>query len=86
MFAKKVFFYEVSPKMDKGQQQIISSTLPIFLIICLWAGFCDFRLDKDKYPDGYPFDADDINFPIEVKKNLENIYKVNPRKIDSISK
>jgi len=27
-------------------------------------GFCDFRLDKEKYPDGYPFDADDINFPI----------------------
>jgi sodium/potassium-transporting ATPase subunit alpha len=28
-------------------------------------GFCDFRLDKEKYPDGYPFDADDINFPVE---------------------
>ena len=22
------------------------------------------RLEKEKYPDGFPFDADDINFPI----------------------
>jgi sodium/potassium-transporting ATPase subunit alpha len=28
-------------------------------------GFCDYDMPKDKYPEGYPFDADDINFPIE---------------------
>jgi sodium/potassium-transporting ATPase subunit alpha len=28
-------------------------------------GFCDLMLDPEKYPEGYPFDADDINFPID---------------------
>merc|ERR1712033_31094 len=28
-------------------------------------GFCDFMLPADKYPVGYPFDADDVNFPCE---------------------
>ena len=28
-------------------------------------GFCDFKLDAEKFPEGYPFDADDVNFPIE---------------------
>ena len=28
-------------------------------------GFCDFILPLDKYPRGYPFDADDCNFPVE---------------------
>ncbi len=28
-------------------------------------GFCDFMLDEEQYPNGYPFDADDPNFPIE---------------------
>merc|ERR1711970_1604030 len=28
-------------------------------------GFCDFMLPADKYPVGYPFDADDVNFPLE---------------------
>merc|ERR1719193_2179578 len=28
-------------------------------------GFCDYMLPADKYPDGYPFDADDVNFPLE---------------------
>merc|ERR1712001_448118 len=28
-------------------------------------GFCDFMLPADKYPSGYPFDADDVNFPLE---------------------
>ena len=28
-------------------------------------GFCDFLLDEEQYPQGYPFDADDVNFPIE---------------------
>merc|ERR1711887_140204 len=28
-------------------------------------GFCDFMLPADKYPNGYPFDADEMNFPLE---------------------
>merc|ERR1712158_236282 len=28
-------------------------------------GFCDYMLPADKYPTGYPFDADDVNFPLE---------------------
>merc|ERR1739844_203561 len=28
-------------------------------------GFCDYMLPLSKYPSGYPFDADDVNFPLE---------------------
>merc|ERR1711874_312758 len=28
-------------------------------------GFCDFMLPADKYPAGYPYDADEENFPLE---------------------
>merc|ERR1719430_2601520 len=28
-------------------------------------GFCDFMLPADKYPIGYPFDADEANFPLD---------------------
>merc|ERR1712198_584048 len=28
-------------------------------------GFCDYMLPADKFPVGYPFDADDVNFPCE---------------------
>merc|ERR1719309_1570696 len=28
-------------------------------------GFCDFMLPSDKYPAGYPFDADEANFPLD---------------------
>merc|ERR1711962_942784 len=28
-------------------------------------GFCDYVLPADKYPVGYPFDADESNFPLE---------------------
>merc|ERR1739838_406411 len=28
-------------------------------------GFCDFMLPADKYPSGYPFDPDEMNFPLE---------------------
>merc|ERR1712227_819433 len=28
-------------------------------------GFCDYMLPADKYPAGYPYDADEENFPIE---------------------
>merc|ERR1712184_190932 len=28
-------------------------------------GFCDFMLPEDKYPAGYPYDADEENFPLD---------------------
>ena len=28
-------------------------------------GFCDFRLDSNKFPRGFKFDSDDPNFPLE---------------------
>merc|ERR1712123_116811 len=28
-------------------------------------GFCDFQLPADKYPKGYPYDADEANFPLD---------------------
>ena len=28
-------------------------------------GFCDFILPLDKFPRGYPFDADETNFPVD---------------------
>merc|ERR1719433_1734269 len=28
-------------------------------------GFCDYMLDEEKYPQGYPFDAEEANFPLE---------------------
>jgi len=52
-------------------------------------GFCDFRLDKDKYPDGYPFDADDINFPIEGLRFVGLMSMIDPPRAavpDAVSK
>ena len=28
-------------------------------------GFCDFYLDEEKFPSGFPFDGEDVNFPLE---------------------
>ena len=28
-------------------------------------GFCDFMLSSDNFPEGFPFDGDDVNFPLE---------------------
>ena len=28
-------------------------------------GFCDYRLDDQKFPEGFAFDADEVNFPID---------------------
>ena len=32
---------------------------------CALAGFCDYFLPLDQYPVGYPFDADEENFPLD---------------------
>jgi sodium/potassium-transporting ATPase subunit alpha len=28
-------------------------------------GFCDFMLPSDKYPSGFKYDADEVNFPVD---------------------
>jgi len=28
-------------------------------------GFCDFYLNKDQFPSGFPFDGEEVNFPLE---------------------
>ena len=28
-------------------------------------GFCDFYLDAEQYPSGFPFDGEEVNFPLE---------------------
>jgi len=52
-------------------------------------GFCDLRLDINKYPDGFPFDADDINFPIEGLKFVGLMSMIDPPRAavpDAVSK
>ena len=41
-------------------------------------GFCDYKLPSTNYPPGYPFDADECNFPLNNLRFLgiyTNIYK-----------
>src|SRR2546429_327361 len=41
-------------------------------------GFCDFDLPLDEYPDGYKFDSDDPNFPLEGLRFVGLISMVDP--------
>jgi sodium/potassium-transporting ATPase subunit alpha len=41
-------------------------------------GFCDFMLDEKEYPYGYPFDADDPNFPIDGLRFVGLISMIDP--------
>merc|ERR1712214_188846 len=41
-------------------------------------GFCDYMLPADKYPNGYPFDADDVNFPLEGLRFVGLISMIDP--------
>lgn len=41
-------------------------------------GFCDLKLPADKYPPGYPFDADDVNFPLENMRFIGLISMIDP--------
>ena len=52
-------------------------------------GFCDTMLDKDKFPEGYPFDADDINFPIDGLRFVGLMSMIDPPRAavpDAVSK
>ena len=33
-------------------------------------GFCDFKLNEKEYPEGFAFDAEDTNFPLEGLRYL----------------
>merc|ERR1712115_480806 len=41
-------------------------------------GFCDFMLPKDKYPAGYPYDADEENFPLEGLRFMGLMSMIDP--------
>merc|ERR1712027_207839 len=52
-------------------------------------GFCDFMLPADKYPVGYPFDADDVNFPVEGLRFVGLMSMIDPPRAavpDAVSK
>ncbi|KAH7951896.1 hypothetical protein HPB52_015020 [Rhipicephalus sanguineus] len=41
-------------------------------------GFCDYKLPTDKYPPGYPFDADEQNFPLTGLRFLGLVSMIDP--------
>merc|ERR1719174_1553817 len=41
-------------------------------------GFCDLRLPADEYPEGYPFDCDDPNFPLDGLRFVGLISMIDP--------
>merc|ERR1719384_1850601 len=52
-------------------------------------GFCDFALPEDKYPVGYPFDAEDVNFPLEGLRFVGLMSMIDPPRAavpDAVSK
>jgi len=52
-------------------------------------GFCDFTLPADKYPQGYPFDADEANFPLEGLRFVGLMSMIDPPRAavpDAVSK
>ena len=52
-------------------------------------GFCDLVLDKEKYPEGFPFDADEQNFPLEGLRFVGLMSLIDPPRAavpDAVSK
>ncbi|GFS90914.1 hypothetical protein NPIL_673221 [Nephila pilipes] len=41
-------------------------------------GFCDYIMPPDQYPSGYPFDADEQNFPIDGLRFLGLVSMIDP--------
>ncbi|RWR98554.1 sodium/potassium ATPase alpha subunit-like protein, partial [Dinothrombium tinctorium] len=41
-------------------------------------GFSDFKLPADKFPPGYPFDSDEINFPLDNLRFVGLISMIDP--------
>merc|ERR1712076_249429 len=52
-------------------------------------GFCDLSLSTEKYPEGYPFDGDDVNFPLEGLRFVGLMSMIDPPRAavpDAVSK
>merc|ERR1711981_1143387 len=52
-------------------------------------GFCDFMLDAKKYPQGYPFDPDEVNFPVDGLRFVRLMSMIDPPRAavpDAVSK
>ena len=52
-------------------------------------GFCDLALPLDKYPKGYPFNPDDVNFPLENLRFVGLMSMIDPPRAavpDAVSK
>merc|ERR1712198_238826 len=52
-------------------------------------GFCDYMLPEDKYPAGYPYDADEENFPLEGLRFVGLMSMIDPPRAavpDAVSK
>merc|ERR1712048_1253918 len=52
-------------------------------------GFCDYMLPADKYPSGFPFDAEDVNFPLEGLRFVGLMSTIDPPRAavpDAVSK
>jgi len=52
-------------------------------------GFCDFELPKDKYPSGFPFNPDEVNFPLDGLRFVGLISMIDPPRAavpDAVSK
>jgi len=52
-------------------------------------GFCDYMLPADKYPNGYPFDAEEVNFPLEGLRFVGLMSMIDPPRAavpDAVSK
>merc|ERR1712142_936995 len=52
-------------------------------------GFCDFVLPRDQFPVGYPFDADEENFPLEGLRFVGLMSMIDPPRAavpDAVSK
>ena len=41
-------------------------------------GFCDFKLPEDKFPKGFPFDAEECNFPLGNLRFLGLVSMIDP--------
>merc|ERR1719266_3133232 len=41
-------------------------------------GFCDFRLDAEKFPENFAYDADEVNFPIDNLRFVGLISMIDP--------
>ena len=52
-------------------------------------GFCDFELPTDKFPKGYPFNQDDVNFPLDNLRFVGLMSMIDPPRAavpDAVSK